>query len=171
MLFVSLAGVAFASDADWHSYKINAAEVTFLAPSKPSVQQATLNGAPSTLYTSDSPAGRFVVGYTPFPASSQPAMKKILTSDPGSPGIKHLIESTVAAFAKAGKAKIGHAEFGLDKGLPTEFATLSNSRVTLNLRVYVSSKRVYVFVAAGDDEAVSKFFQSIKVPSEVAQPK
>ncbi len=154
-------------DPGWQIYDVKKAELAFQMPRKPVGSEAELNGQRSFFYTCDAPQGRFVAGYTPIAASFQASMKRGIAADPGSTGIMQLLDSTIAAFAKGGKAKVSGINFGMDHGLPADFATLKNDKVTLKVRVYVCSRRLYIFVAGAGADSSKRFFSSIKIPTEI----
>jgi hypothetical protein len=155
------------NDPKWQVFDVRKAELSFSMPATPVGSQADLNGQRSFFYTCDAPQGRFVAGYTPIAASFQQTMKRGIAADPGSTGIMRLLDSTIASFAQGGKAKISGVNFGMDHGLPAEFATLKNAHATLKVRVYLCSKRLYIFVAGTDSDSASRFFDSIKIPAEI----
>jgi hypothetical protein len=171
-----VAGLAFAlpSFADssdrWTPIHIKSAELHIEMPKTPVPSSTDLNFQKSYFYTCDAPQGRFVVGFTPIPPEQQSMMHRGIAADPGSKGILTLLSSTVAAFAKGGKARVYGENVGIDKGLPAEFATLKNGSVTLKMRVYLSSRRLYVFVAASDPDSADRFFNSARMPSERNTP-
>lgn len=168
LLAVAAASAAIAyQEPRWTIYRIKKAELAFCMPVKPTGAPAQLNGQQSFFYTCDSPEGRFVAGYTPIPPTFQQTMKRGIAADPGSSGIMHLLDSTVAAFAKGGNAKVSGMSFGMDHELPAEFATLKNDHTTLKMRVYLCSKRLYIFVASTDRDSASRFFSSIQIPGEI----
>ncbi len=141
----------------------------FKMPSKPTMKQSLFQNAPTTFYMTDSPVGRFVAGFIKFPDSVQPAMRKQIRTDPGSAAIKSLLQATVADFAKGGKAKIVDPQFGVDQGLPTEFATLSSPKASLRMRVYIGAKATYVFITSATAENAFKYFDSITLPGEIGK--
>jgi hypothetical protein len=160
-----------AADSTWKPATIKGGDCQFLSPAQPVVSKSIVNGQQSLFYTADSDVGRFVVGLTPFAPQIEPAMRRMILSQPGGQGIKHLLEATVSAFAKGGNAKVAATTFGVDRGLPAEFAVLKNSNLLLNMRVYVHPRRVYMFIASADDDNSLKFFNSVKIPSVLAPAK
>jgi hypothetical protein len=151
----------------WTIFRIKNAELAFSMPDKPTGSSSLLNNQQSYFYTCDAPQGRFVAGYTPIAPTFQETMKRGIATDPSSPGIMHLLDSTVASFAKGGQAKVAGMSFGMDHELPAEFATLKNDHTTLKMRVYLCSKRLYIFCAATDATSASRFFESIEIPGEI----
>jgi hypothetical protein len=152
----------------WPSFGLKSAEMHLQMPSKPVPSITDMNSQKCYVYTCDSLEGRFVAAYTPIPEGEQGMILREITSDPGSKGIRAVMSATVASFAKGGKAKIVEENAGVDKGLPADFATLKHGDITLRMRVYFCSKRLYVFAAASDQEDSARFFESIKIPAELS---
>gem|GEM_PF-4691582 len=170
-LLILAAVPVWAARADWKSASFKPADCTWQVPSQPTPSKSVINGQQSLFYTSDSAEGRFVVGFTPFAPQIEPQMRRMILSKPGGDGIKHLLDATVAAFAKGGGAKVLSTKYGLDRGLPAEFAVLKNQQTLLNMRVYIHPRRVYMFIAgAGDDKAL-KFFDSVQIPGVIGPSK
>ena len=164
---IAAVGASGNQEQRWTIFHIKKAELAFAMPEKPTGQMSPLNGQQSYFYTCDAHQGRFVAGYTPIAPTFQETMRRGIATDPSSTGIMHLLDSTVAAFAKGGQAKVAGISFGMDHDLPAEFATLKNEHTTLKMRVYVCSKRLYIFVASTDADSATRFFESIDIPGEI----
>ncbi len=143
--------------------------MAFKMPAKPEMKQSMFKNAPTTFYTNNSVDGLFVAGFIKFPDAIQPTMQKQIRTDPGSAALHGLLTATVAEFAKGGKAKIVDPQFGLDQGLPVEFATLSTPKASMRIRVYIGAKATYVFMVRASDEKTGRYFDSIVLPPEVGK--
>jgi hypothetical protein len=152
---------------EWPGFKVDPVEMAFRMPSKPEMRNVLFMNAQTVFYTCDSQDGRFIAGYTKFPAELEATMRKQIQNNPSAPSIRSLLASTVAAFAKGGKATIVQPQFGIDKGLPTEFAMLNNGKINLRVRVYMGAKATYMFVSSGDIAASEHYFSTVKLPEEI----
>ena len=170
-LLILAVALAWAADSVWKPVSIRGGECQCLVPTQPVPSKSVINGQQSMFYTSDAEQGRFVIGLTPLPSQIEPTMRRMILAKPGGDGIKHLLEATVSAFAKGGNAKVVATTFGVDRGLPAEFAVLKNASLLLNMRVYLNPKRVYMFIAASDDDNSLKFFNSVKIPGVLSPGK
>jgi hypothetical protein len=153
--------------AEWPGFRINEVAMAFKMPSKPDIKKALFKQAPATFCTSDSQVGRFVAGYVKFPESAVPTMLSEIQDAPGSPQVKSVLDATIAEFAKGTKSKIVDPQFGQDRGLPAEFATLEGPKATMRVRVYLGSRATYVFIAISDVADANHYFDSVKLTPEV----
>jgi hypothetical protein len=119
------------------------------------------------LYTSGSGNREFKAAYLIFPPGAQVEIRSLLRTAPGSDEVKKGIQDMLSGFAEVQNAKLKNIKFGMDLGLPTEFAEVTSPKIRIQVRGYLSSTGYYLFSSSADSARTLAFFNSIKLPPEI----
>ena len=164
---VMLLGSQGQTSTEWKRYRLEDG-LTASFPKAPKMQTLTKGGQVARRYTALYGMGVYrIAAYSDTPEVMRQAQEE-LTSDPGGPAIRGLMNSIINGCNAELKGKISDTQFGGFKGFPMQRCRIDSGNVVVYVAAICSDKKLLCLLAAqprGSEDLgrIQKFFDSVEL--------